>query len=84
MRTARTLGIIALLFGIGARAQVFEAADVHPITVAIDSVMRGGYLRNRRYELRNARMADLIGRLTASLWIRSPAARNGSIRIDST
>jgi hypothetical protein len=61
VRTAQTLGITALLFGIAARAQVFEAADVHPITVAIDSVMRGGYLRNGRYELRNATMADLIG-----------------------
>ncbi|HWE53557.1 MAG TPA: TIGR03435 family protein [Bryobacteraceae bacterium] len=53
--------VIATLASIAnASAQQFELADVHAIPTASAAVMRGGFLRGDRYELRAATMVDLI------------------------
>jgi len=70
-KTTRTLVVclIAFLAGVkAARAQKFEAADIHPSVRTrairmpyINSEMRAGFTGGGRYELQMATMTDLIG-----------------------
>ncbi|HWF08232.1 MAG TPA: TIGR03435 family protein [Bryobacteraceae bacterium] len=39
----------------------FDSADVHVSSPVANPTVRGGFLRGRRYELRTATMADMIG-----------------------
>ncbi len=54
-----SIGVFALLPG-AASGQSFEVADVHVSAPATNSVMRGGFYRGGRYEVRTANMVGLI------------------------
>jgi uncharacterized protein (TIGR03435 family) len=57
--TALVGATAAAAFGQGA-LPAFEAADVHVSTPSASPTMRGGALRNGRYEIRTATMVDLV------------------------